>query len=89
MHNVNLTQSTETSDVNAVWPLKRPGAFDGGVVAGPLYVIVALSRPHRRVRPAPSRRQPVEQRSLGWIQITNFLLTGLLVIAGASGMRRP
>jgi len=92
MHNVNLTQSTETSDVNAGLATQTTRALlMGGVVAGPLYVIVALvqglTRPgfdllHHDV-------SLLSNGSLGWIQITNFLLTGLLVIAGASGMRRP
>jgi hypothetical protein len=61
-----------------------------GVVAGPLYVVTALiqslTRPgfdllHHDV-------SLLSNGDLGWIQITNFLVTGLLVIACAFGMRR-
>ena len=62
----------------------------GGVIAGPIYVVTALiqgfTRPgfdllHHDV-------SLLSNGNLGWIQITNFLVTGLLVIAGAVGMRR-
>jgi hypothetical protein len=61
-----------------------------GVVAGPLFVAVALLQ-------ALSRdgfdlgRHPLSLLSLGqlgWIQIANFVVAGLLVVAAAVGMRR-
>lgn len=91
MRNLNLTHPTETSGVNAGLSTRTTKALlMGGVVAGPLYVVVALvqglTRPgfdllHHDV-------SLLSNGSLGWIQITNFLLTGLLVSAGAVGMRR-
>jgi len=61
-----------------------------GVFAGPLYGIVGaiqlLTRPGFDVR-----YNMLSQMSLGdqgWIQVANFLVSGLLVVAGAVGMRR-
>lgn len=62
----------------------------GGIVAGPLFlgagVIQGLTRDG-----FDFTRNAISQLSLGdlgWIQVSNFLLTGALVIAGAVGMRR-
>jgi hypothetical protein len=61
-----------------------------GAVAGPLYVAVVLLQ-------MPIRdgfdigRHPASLLSngdLGWIQIANFAITGLLLVAGAAGLRR-
>jgi hypothetical protein len=61
-----------------------------GLVAGPLYVVVGLVQ--MLIRDGfDIRRHALSLLSngeLGWIQISNFLLTGLLVIAAAAGMRR-
>lgn len=61
-----------------------------GVVAGPLYMVVGaiqvLTRPGFDVR-----YNMLSQMSLGdqgWIQIANFVVGGLLVLAGAVGIRR-
>jgi hypothetical protein len=61
-----------------------------GIAAGPLYIIVGLFQMY--VRPGfDIRRHALSLLSngeLGWIQIANFEVTGLLVIAGAVGMWR-
>ena len=61
-----------------------------GVVAGPLFVVVAalqvLSRDGFDLA-----RHPLSLLSLGelgWIQITNFVVTGLLAVAFAVGLRQ-
>jgi hypothetical protein len=90
MRNVNLMHTTETPPASAAHttPLTRT-LLAGGVVAGPLYVVIALiqgfTRPgfnllHHDV-------SLLSNGELGWIQITNFIVTGMLVIAGAVGMR--
>ncbi len=59
------------------------------VVAGPLYMIVGLIQAFTRDG-FDLTRHPFSMLSngeLGWIQITNFFVSGLLVIAGAAGMR--
>jgi len=61
-----------------------------GVIAGPLYVAVALAQAFTR----EGFDLGVHQWSLlanggpGWIQIANFAITGLMVIAFAMGLRR-
>ncbi len=61
-----------------------------GAVAGPLYI--ALGVLQMLIRPGydPTRHDLslMSNGDLGWIQITNFVLTGFLVIAGAMGIRR-
>src|SRR5579864_741463 len=61
-----------------------------GVLAGPVYVIAALAQ--ALLRPgfnlAHDDVSLLSNGSLGWIQIANFVVTGLMVIACATGMRR-
>jgi hypothetical protein len=61
-----------------------------GAVAGPLYI--ALGVLQMLIRPGfdPTRHDLslMSNGELGWIQIANFVMTGLLVIAGALGMKR-
>ncbi|GAA3407305.1 DUF998 domain-containing protein [Streptosporangium vulgare] len=61
-----------------------------GAVAGPLFVLVVVIQDYTRMDFDP-RRQPLSMLSLGdlgWIQITNFVVTGLLNIAFAAGLWR-
>jgi Protein of unknown function (DUF998) len=61
-----------------------------GVVAGPLFVAVAVLQALTRDGFDPGRH-PLSLLSLGelgWIQITNFVVAGLLVVAFAVGLRR-
>lgn len=61
-----------------------------GAAAGPIYIAVAAAQVLTRDG-FDIRRHPVSLLSngdLGWIQITSFILTGLLVIAGAVGLHR-
>src|SRR2546423_1126149 len=61
-----------------------------GVVAGPLYVAVSLGQALTRPGFDLTRHQwsLLSNGGLGWIQITNFLLTGAMIVACAVGMRR-
>jgi hypothetical protein len=61
-----------------------------GIVAGPLYMVVALTQAFTRQGFDLSRHAAslLSNGDLGWIQISNFFVTGLLVILGAVGMRR-
>jgi hypothetical protein len=61
-----------------------------GVIAGPLYVVVALGQALTRDGFDPSRHawSLLANGGLGWIQITNFILTGLMTLAAAAGLRR-
>ena len=61
-----------------------------GVLAGPFYVLVALVQ--ALTRPgfdlAHDDVSLLSNGGLGWIQIANFVITGLMVIAFAVGVRR-
>ncbi|MGE5378401.1 MAG: DUF998 domain-containing protein [Bacteroidota bacterium] len=61
-----------------------------GAVAGPLYVTVGVIQMLIRPGYDPTRNDLslMSNGELGWIQIANFVLTGLLVIIGAFGMRQ-
>ncbi|MFG1706919.1 DUF998 domain-containing protein [Nonomuraea sp. M3C6] len=61
-----------------------------GIVAGPLFVVTVLAQALTRAGFDP-KRHPLSSLSLGelgWIQITNFVVTGLLVLAFAVAIRR-
>ncbi len=61
-----------------------------GMAAGPLFIVAALVQGLTRDG-FELNRHPASLLSngdLGWIQITNFLVTGLLTVAFAVGMRR-
>jgi hypothetical protein len=61
-----------------------------GVAAGPLYMLVyvaqALTRPGFDITRHPA--SVLSNGDLGWVQIANFFVSGLLVIASAVGVRR-
>jgi hypothetical protein len=70
--------------------VETPRLLACGVVAGPLFVAVSLIQ--ALVRDGfDLRRHPISLLSLGelgWIQTANFVVTGVLVVACAAGMRR-
>jgi hypothetical protein len=60
------------------------------VVAQPLWAVVALAQAATR-QGFDITRHPLSalsNGSLGWIQITNFVLAGVLTVVGATGLRR-
>jgi hypothetical protein len=61
-----------------------------GVVAGPLFTVVAVVE--MLTRPGFDLRRHdlslLSNGNLGWIQVANFVVTGLLAIAAAAGMKR-
>jgi len=61
-----------------------------GVVGGPLYLVVGVTQALTR-RGFDITRHDLSLLSngaLGWIQISNLVVSGLLVLAAAAGMRR-
>ena len=61
-----------------------------GAAAGPLWVAVSLAQAATRDG-YDITRHPLSQLStgsLGWLQITNFVIAGALLVAGATGLRR-
>ena len=71
-------------------PAMTKALLAGGVVAGPLYmgigVIEILIRPGFDITRHELSLMSIGD--LGWIQIASFLVTGLLVLGGAVGMRQ-
>jgi hypothetical membrane protein len=61
-----------------------------GVIAGPLYLTVSLAQALTRPGFDLSRHawSLLENGSLGWIQIANFIVTGLMTVTAAVGIRR-
>lgn len=61
-----------------------------GILAGPLYLIVGFAQALTREGFDVSRHalSLLSNGELGWIQVGNFLVSGILVIAGATGLRR-
>lgn len=61
-----------------------------GIVAGPLYIIVALIQ--MAIRPGFDITRHslslLANGDLGWMQILNFLITGALLVACAAGMKQ-
>lgn len=61
-----------------------------GVIGGPLFVLVFLIEGATRTHYNPLQ-QPVSDlaiREFGWMQVANFVITGLLFLAFAIGLRR-
>jgi Protein of unknown function (DUF998) len=80
-----IIMQTETKAIGT-----RPALLACGAVAGPLYVGVALLQVLTRDG-FDLRRHPLSLLSLGdlgWVQIANFVVSGLLAIAFAVGSRR-
>jgi lysylphosphatidylglycerol synthetase-like protein (DUF2156 family) len=61
-----------------------------GAVAGPLFIVVVLAQDLTRAGfdPGGHPLSLLSQGDLGWIQITNFVVTGLLTLAFAAGLSR-
>jgi len=67
-----------------------PPALLAGMVLAPIFYLVVLAQMAAR-EGFDISRHPISSLSLGdagWIQVTNFLVTGLLALAAAFGLRR-
>ncbi|HKD96445.1 MAG TPA: DUF998 domain-containing protein, partial [Micromonosporaceae bacterium] len=88
---VTTTASADTT-ANGCAPADRvtKSLLGYGILAGPFYVTVSLAQALTRQGFDLTRHSwsLLSNGGLGWIQVTNFVLTGLMVIAGAVGMRR-
>ncbi|MCX4554385.1 DUF998 domain-containing protein (plasmid) [Streptomyces sp. NBC_01387] len=88
-----MTRTIETPVVTAVqastW-LPTRALLTGGIVAGPLFLGAGILQGLTR-NGFDFTRNAISQLSLGtlgWIQVTSFLLTGILLTAAAVGVRR-
>lgn len=61
-----------------------------GVIAGPVYVAVSLAQVFTRAGFDPLRHEwsLLANGHLGWIQTTNFIVSGLMMVAAAVGLGR-
>src|ERR1700754_1219670 len=61
-----------------------------GVLAGPFYLVVGLAQALTRSGYAITRHDLslLANGPLGWIQIADFVLSGLMTVAAGVGMRR-
>lgn len=61
-----------------------------GIIAGPLYILVGMVQMLIREGFDPTRHalSLMSLGDLGWIQVSNFIVSGLLVIAAAVGIRQ-
>lgn len=61
-----------------------------GVIAGPIYVVIGLAQMLTREGFDPTKHplSLLSNGDLGWIQITNFIVSGLLVLAAAVGIKQ-
>jgi hypothetical protein len=83
--NVNASTGGINSRANATRTL-----LCCGVAAGPLFLLLFAIQIFIRPEYHFTRSEPslLSLGTRGWIQIANFMLGGLLVVAGALGMRR-
>jgi hypothetical membrane protein len=83
--------STRDDQCTPPMPVKITRSLLGyGVLAGPCYVIVVAAQAATRAGFDPARHPAsvLANGPLGWIQITNFLLTGAMTIAAGVGVYR-
>jgi hypothetical membrane protein len=81
----------ETVGTNCETPVRVTRSLLGyGVLAGPFYVVISLIQALTRAGFELSQHpwSVLANGEGGWIQTTNLILTGLMVIAAAVGMRR-
>jgi hypothetical membrane protein len=80
-----MTNLTSTDDARLTKTL-----LTCGIIAGPLYVIVGLLQ--MAIRPGFDITRYslslLANGDLGWIQTLNFLINGILLVAGAVGVKR-
>ncbi|GAA3390612.1 DUF998 domain-containing protein [Cryptosporangium minutisporangium] len=71
-------------------PARTRTLLTGAAVAGPLWAVVSLGQALTRDGFELTRHplSALSNGSLGWVQIVNFVVAGILLLAGAAGLRR-
>ncbi|MFD5771233.1 DUF998 domain-containing protein [Streptomyces sp. NPDC127049] len=84
------TTSTATGTQAAAARSTTRRLLTAAVVASPLWAVVALTQAATREGFDITRHplSALSNGSLGWLQITNFLAVGTLLVLGATGLRR-
>ncbi|MDA0640229.1 MULTISPECIES: DUF998 domain-containing protein [Nonomuraea] len=68
----------------------RPLLLTAGMLAAPIWILLAAAQAASRTG-FDLTRHPISMLSLGdlgWIQVSSFLVTGVMTLCGAAGMRR-
>ena len=83
------TQTTTTTTCDTTTAVTR-SLLGYGIIAGPLYVAVSVTQVLLRPGFDPTRHawSLLTNGDWGWVQIANFMLTGLMTVAFAVGLRR-
>src|SRR5262245_622101 len=77
-------------DLGGMWKMRNSTLLTSGMIAGPLFIIVSLVLGFTR-EGFDVVRHPASLLALGdlgWIQVANFVVSGVLFIALAIGLRR-
>ncbi|MGW4050153.1 DUF998 domain-containing protein [Streptomyces sp. NPDC004779] len=84
------TKATVTGTPAAAARSTTRRLLTAAVVASPLWAVVALTQAATREGFDITRHplSALSNGSLGWLQITNFLAVGTLLVLGAAGLRR-
>src|SRR5689334_20580064 len=85
-----MTTLTATTETTQTTTNRTRALLTAGAVAGPLWAAVSLLQAATR-EGFDIVRHPLSALSngdLGWLQITNFLAAGVLIVLGAAGLRR-
>jgi hypothetical membrane protein len=84
------TTAPEPATAQPVTPAATRPLLACGVIAGPLYVGVSLAQAFAREGFDPTRHEwsLLANGPFGWIQSANLMLSGVLMIAFAVGLRR-
>lgn len=85
-----MSQNVSTSMPTAARMPGAPRSLAAGAIAGPMFAGVSLIQAFTRPGFDPDRAaiSLLTLGSLGWIQRSNFIISGLLVLACAIGVRR-
>ncbi|MFD9051810.1 DUF998 domain-containing protein [Streptomyces zaomyceticus] len=91
-HHTPTTPTTSTPSTVAGTPARSTTRrlLTAAAVASPLWAVVALTQAATREGFDITRHplSALSNGSLGWLQITNFLVVGALLTLGATGLRR-
>lgn len=85
-----MATTTVHSPASPSYAVPTRALLVAGAAAGPLWAAVSLAQAATRDGFDPVRH-PLSMLSngpLGWLQITNFVVAGVLALAGAAGLRR-
>src|SRR5262249_59008441 len=87
---MSTSETADRAELGGTSKLKNSMLLTSGMIAGPLFIVVSLILAFTR-EGFNIVRQPASLLALGdfgWIQIANFVASGVLFIALAIGLRR-